>query len=262
MNDFLLSAKGKQYLIEEYVQKARSTYDIAVDNKTYPNKVRRALKFHRLPLRSKSQAQKAALSSGRHCHPTKGHPRSVKEKTNISDGMAEVWQQMPQEERERRVNIAKANYAALSLDEQKRLNDAAVEGMRKAAVEGSRLEKYLVVAMKAAGYKVQYHGTYLIASERMHIDMLLVADKIAIEVDGKSHHVPLWGEEALARIQAADQKKTGLLLQRGYRVIRIKDLTKQVSDYQRRKVLKDLMTTIEAMRNGTETNSLIHIEVK
>ena len=40
MNKF--SQKHKEFLIEQYVNKKRSTYEIAQDLKTYPKKVRRA----------------------------------------------------------------------------------------------------------------------------------------------------------------------------------------------------------------------------
>ena len=42
MNRF--SQKHKEFLVEQYVNKKKSTYEIAQELNTYPNKVRRALK--------------------------------------------------------------------------------------------------------------------------------------------------------------------------------------------------------------------------
>jgi hypothetical protein len=93
MRDFLFTPAGKVYLQEEYVEKERSTYDIADERRTYANLVRRALVFHRLKLRDKPNAQKAALKKGRHPHPTKGRTRSEEERARISEGVSEVWKE-------------------------------------------------------------------------------------------------------------------------------------------------------------------------
>jgi len=45
---------------------------------------------------------------------------------------------------------------------------------------------------------------------------------IAIEVDGPSHFLPVWGDEVLAKNIKYDQKKTGLILGKGLKLIRIK----------------------------------------
>ena len=63
---------NKDFLVREYVENNRSTYWISEKLGTYPNKVRRALKFLGVDLKSKSEAQSNALKSGRHKHPTKG----------------------------------------------------------------------------------------------------------------------------------------------------------------------------------------------
>ena len=47
-------------------------------------------------------------------------------------------------------------------------------------------------------------------------------ENIAIEVDGPSHFAPVWGEQSLQRNIEYDKKKTGLILGKGYKLIRIK----------------------------------------
>ena len=59
-----------EYLNKHYVELQKSTYEIAEETKTYPNKVRRALVSFGIPLRDKSQAQASALKTGRCLHLT------------------------------------------------------------------------------------------------------------------------------------------------------------------------------------------------
>ena len=72
--------KYKEYIIEQYVNEKKSTYEIAQDLKTYPNKIRRALNTLGVDLRDKSSAQTVAIESGRHEHPTRGKKRTEAEK--------------------------------------------------------------------------------------------------------------------------------------------------------------------------------------
>jgi very-short-patch-repair endonuclease len=51
---------------------------------------------------------------------------------------------------------------------------------------------------------------------------------IAIEVDGPSHFLPVWGEDTLNKNKQYDNKKTGLILGKGLVLIRIKQ-TKEFS---------------------------------
>jgi hypothetical protein len=63
---FLFSGEGLAYLQEHYIKDEKSTYKIAEDLKVYANVVRRALKYHGLQRRTKSDAQKVAIKTGRH----------------------------------------------------------------------------------------------------------------------------------------------------------------------------------------------------
>ena len=85
MKNWLFNKQGMAYLLEEYLNKQRSTYEIAKDQNTYPNLVRRALLSHGIKLRDKGTAQSIALESGRHAHPTKGRERTENEKRAISE---------------------------------------------------------------------------------------------------------------------------------------------------------------------------------
>ena len=75
----------EELLIEEYVVKEKSTYVIAKEYNTYPNKILRLLHKYKIPIRDKSTAQVVALNSGRHPHPTEGSKHSEETKNKIRE---------------------------------------------------------------------------------------------------------------------------------------------------------------------------------
>lgn len=91
MKDWLFGESGRQWLLAEYVAAERSTYALADEKGTYANLVRRALLHHGIPLRSKSDAQRAAVKGGRHVSPTAGRERTDEERASISAGVSEFW---------------------------------------------------------------------------------------------------------------------------------------------------------------------------
>lgn len=67
----------KKNLIEKlYLMEKKSFQQIAKEYNTYSNKIRRDAKKFDISIRDKSEAQKNALSTGNHKHPTKGTTRS------------------------------------------------------------------------------------------------------------------------------------------------------------------------------------------
>lgn len=248
----------KAYLAEEYGRKERSIHEIAEECSTYPNKVRRALIKHGLHLRDKSEAQKVAIKSGRHPHPTKGKHRDQATKNRIGESVAKAWEVMSEEDRSKHANRAKQQWDAMSEGEREEMRRLAAEGVRRAATEGSKLEQYLLVGLRASGYTVEFHKEFVTAAEKQHIDLFLPTLRVAIEIDGPSHFLPIWGEDRLERTIFADQKKTGLLMQAGYLVIRIKNLSKSLSEIRHRSVLKNLIDVL----HSESPNRFIEIEVK
>jgi len=101
--------KHKEYIIEQYTTHKKSTYEIAQDLKTYPNKIRRALNTLGVALRDKSKAQTVAIQSGRHEHPTKGKKRTEAEKVAISNGMANYWDEWKTKNEKGALNCLKNN---------------------------------------------------------------------------------------------------------------------------------------------------------
>lgn len=248
----LLSADGRSFLEREYVIGKRSTYDIARELGTNPNRVRRALRHHGLPVRSQGDAQRQALASGRGRHPTEGKRRPPQTRVAISDGVAQAWRVLTSTERGQRVESAKRQWEAMDDRQREALRAGAAEGVRRAAAEGSKLEKFLVTELLARGVAVEFHRQGLVSSEAMHVDLWLPKLQVAIEVDGPAHFLPIWGEANLAKHVRNDQRKTGLLLRAGYRVVRVKVVAGNVSEFQQRRLLAEVLSTLETEEQFTQ----------
>ena len=242
------SEETSRFLIKQYVDNGRSTYEIAEELDTYPNKVRRMLLKLGVELRSKSVAQSNALNTGRPKHPTKGTTRSEEDKVKISEGMYNHWCNMTDDEREKRSEQAKKQWKSMSLQEKENLRKAAAEAVRKAGKEGSKMEKFLHRELTEGGYSVIFHKKGLIPNDRLEVDLFLPELKVAIELEGPSHFFPIWGESNLRRHVRADAHKSGLLLSAGYVIVRIKHLTKSVSNKSQRVMLESVLGCLEKIK--------------
>jgi very-short-patch-repair endonuclease len=134
---------------------------------------------------------------------------------------------------------------------------AAHVAIRKSSVEGSKLEKYILSKLLEKQYKVQFHKEQILSNTKLQIDIFLPAENIAIEVDGPSHFEPVWGDDCLSRNQKYDQKKTGLILGKGIKLIRIK----QTGDYSKAKAIILTNKLLDLLENISEKqDNLFHIE--
>ncbi len=229
--------KYKEFIIDQYTNQKKSTYEIAQELKTYPNKIRRALNSLGVDLRDKSSAQTVAIESGRHEHPTKGKERTEAEKVAISNGMATYWDEMEDNERERRSKISKKQWQEMSEEEKANLRKLAAEAVRKASKEGSKIEKFIYEGLTKAGYGVIFHKRGLISNDKMEVDLFVPSLKTAIEIDGPAHFLPIWGEVNLQKHIRADAQKAGLLINRGFVILRVKNTTRNLSQKNMRDTL-------------------------
>lgn len=235
-------------LTQEYGSKNRSFPDIASDYDTYPNKLRRdALKF-KIPIRDRSEAQKNALASGRHKHPTKGTTRSEETKQKIGASVLTFWEDMSEAELEVRKKKFKEQWDKLSDEDRKAMQQAANEAVRLASKNGSKLEKFMFSGLVEAGYRVEFHKEQSLVNTRLQIDLFLPELKIAIEIDGPSHFLPVWGEQTLKRNKKYDSKKEGLLLGKGLALIRVKQ-TKDFSNARGLIVLEKVKEQLEKIKD-------------
>ena len=233
--------KHKEFIIDQYTNKKKSTYEIAQDLKTYPNKIRRALNALGVDLRDKSKAQTVAIQSGRHEHPTKGKKRTEAEKVAISNGMATYWDEMEDTERERRSKISKKQWEEMSEEERANLRKLAAEAVRKASKEGSKIEKFIYEGLTKVGWEVIFHKRGLVANDKLEVDLFVPSLKTAIEIDGPAHFLPIWGEENLQRHIRSDAQKAGLLINRGFVVLRVKNIIRNLSQKNMRETLASVV---------------------
>lgn len=230
----------KEYVIELY-RKGKSFREIAIELDTYPNKVLRNLIKWGEPIRSKSEAQKMALANGKSKPPLLGKKRSEQEKDKISVGRSKAWANISEDERKKFKEGAKERWDNLSEVEKQELQSKAGEGLRLASIEGSKAERFLYQELKKLGYDTILHDKTILPGEKYEIDLYIPDLLTIIEIDGPQHFLPVFGEEKLQKVIEYDTIKNGLLISKGFCVIRVKYLTKHIS----RKIKTDLLRLVK-----------------
>lgn len=241
----------------------KSTHEIAEALGTYTNKVRRILTKNGVTIRGRADAQALALESGRAKHPTKGTKRSEEVKEKISEGIHNYWENMSDEDYQERVDRGKDQWEAMSSDERAKFLSLAAKAVRQAAEEGSKIEKFVKTYLTKQGFVVIFHQKNLVANENLEIDLYVPELKTAIEIDGPAHFFPIWGEESLKRHIKSDAEKSGLLLSKGYCVLRVKNLHKNVSNIQMRTIARQIEAKLIEIRQKfpAKNNRYIQLEV-
>ncbi len=249
-------------IVKLYQSGDYSTYQIAERYETYPNKIRRILVKHGVEMKSKSQAQKSALANGRAKHPTKGNVRTKEERLKISATVKKYWSNMSKEEYEGRCQEAKTRWYNMPEEERARITSLAIQAVRKAGKEGSKMEKFLLEELTGLGYRVQFHKKDLIPNEKLEIDLYIPSLKTIIEIDGPSHFLPIWGEEKLQKQIKADDQKTGLILSKGFVIIRVKNMLDYVSLASKNKMIISVVDKLNTIDNKFPRKAKRFIEIE
>lgn len=250
------------YIVNEYTIKNRSTYDIANEFGTYPNKINRILVKAGVELKDKVTAQKAAIDSGRYIHPTKGKKRSQETKIKISESIHNYWTNISEDERQKKVEKGKEQWNNMSDEQREELRKASGDAVRKASKEGSKIEHFIRESLIAAGYEVLFHKKGLILRDDFEVDLFVPLLKTVIEIDGPSHFFPIWGEENLNRHIRADSHKNGLLLSEGYVVIRVKYLRKNISQKHMRDIFSAILSVLKKIEEKFPDKDSRYIELE
>lgn len=240
-----LSQSEKESIIKNlYIKEKKSFADIAEKYQTYANRIRRDAVSFKIPIRDKATAQKNALETGKHKHPTKGKNRSEAEKASIGLGVLKSWDKLTDAELENRKTNSKKLWEKMDDESKKAIIRLANEAVRTSSKLGSKLEKFLLQKLLSDGFKVEFHKEQTLSNTRLQIDLFIPSINTAIEVDGPSHFLPVWGEDALARNITYDNKKQGLLLGKGLALIRIKQ-TKDFSKARSELIYKQLKSVLD-----------------
>lgn len=255
--------KNRDAIVHLYVEQGKSSYEVADALNTYSTKILRALDYLGIPKRNYSDAQTKALEQGRSVHPTKGKKLKESHKQKIGKQRSKAWSNLTAEERAKISEMSKKQWQEKSDSEKRELQRLAHEAVREASKNGSKTERFLKNNLESKGYNVIFHKTNLVPHSSLEVDLFIPEMKTAIEIDGPSHFLPIWGQKKLTKQQSDDIIKQGILIDAGYVVIRVKQPQKSVSVTK----MLDLLSTIENELEKIKTkfpspkNRLIEIEV-
>jgi|TARA_B100001094_G_scaffold331180_1_gene398661 very-short-patch-repair endonuclease len=239
-----LNETAKQKLIQDiYVGEDQSFQYIAKEYNTYPNKILRDAKKFKIPIRDKSQAQKNALKNGSHRHPTKGRSRTQEEKDKIGLGVLHSWSKADQKTIDKKKKQSKKLWDKKTDQQKNEMLQKANYAVRESSKKGSKMEHFILNFLVNNSIKVDFHKEQFLVNTKLQIDLFLPTMNIAIEVDGPSHFESVWGEEVLQRNITYDAKKTGLIIGKGYKLIRVKQ-KKDFSKTRAKIVCDKLLQTI------------------
>jgi very-short-patch-repair endonuclease len=158
------------------------------------------------------------------------------------------WENLTEQEFKQRQKKAKDTWESMSDDQKERMVKLANEAVRSSSKTGSKLEKFLLDSLIKNGYRVEFHKEQNLLNTKLQIDIFLPEINTAIEVDGPSHFLPVWGEESLKRNIKYDNKKTGLLLGKGCAIIRIKQ-TKDFSPARASLIAQSVLDELAKIKN-------------
>ena len=148
-----------------------------------------------------SEATKERISDA-----TRGRSRSEAFKASRSEAMKKFWADMSPEEKARRKAVMN-------------------EKFRDASKNGSRVEKEIVKEFLKHNIVVELHPLV----KDLEVDLFLPQYRVVIEVDGPSHHMVLFSEEALEKTRNSDDKKNRLIASYGFQVIRTRFFRNRIS---------------------------------
>lgn len=185
----------------------------------------RFMKKHGIGARDKAAAQKNYLRDN--THQMKGRKHTEETKKKISHRLGEFWDNLSDDEREevkRRIGAGwKRKWAAMSDQERRLTMEDLSNKARDAQGKGSRLERFIAEELRKRGYIVEERSTNYTAGKDFEVDLALPTERIAIEVDGPTHFLPIYGDEHLAQQQERDARKDDMINATGYSVLRILD---------------------------------------
>ena len=252
---------------EEIHNQMRNDYDsglsvaeVAKKYKRSQSTVNRLFKKLGVKIRSASEAQKLALSSGRSKNPTAGIGHSTTAKVNMSEKAANRWARITDAEREKFKETARKRWAKLSESEKREMLRLAGVALKRVATEGSEIEQYLEQGLLGLNFMVQKHVKNFMGGQ-YEIDILLKDEGVAVELDGPHHFLPIFGEERLEKTMKFDAAKNGTLISMGLAIIRVKCLYKNLTEKMKRDTLSLIVDTINKIKSGEITSKLVEVEL-
>lgn len=254
---------NEKEVIDLYKNEKQSTYQIAEKYNTYPGKIRKILLDNDVSLRSRSKARKNALKNGTATHPTEGKEHSEETKKKISVGRHKAWQEMSEADYQKFCQEAAERWSNIPFEQKVEMQRLAGAALRNASIEGSKAEKFLYEKLLDAGYNVEQHKKDLIPGD-YELDFYLPELTTVIEIDGPQHFMPVFGEDALKKTIKYDSVKNGMILSRGFAIVRVKYLAKKLYKHTEDKLFDMVVKEIEKIKKKfpKEGDRLIEVEIE
>lgn len=185
----------------------------------------RFMKRNGILSRDKAEAQKNYLKD--HDHQMRGKKHSDSTKQKISKGLGEFWDKLSDDDKEelkRKIGSAwRRKWQQMSENERKTMMEGLSNRAKETQGQGSRLERYVAEELRKRGYTVEERSTNYTAGKQFEVDIALPKERIAIEIDGPTHFLPIHGEDHLKEQQERDARKDELVTGAGMNVLRIRD---------------------------------------
>jgi very-short-patch-repair endonuclease len=247
-------------IIQLYVNEKLSINKVSEQTGISEGIVKRYLKKMGLT-RTKGEAQAIALEQGRSSHPTEGKKATETTKAKMSTAMRKAWVDLPQEEKDKRAEQSSVRWQNMDAQTKANILSKAAQKVRETSKNGSKLEKYIVEKLQDNGYYVLQHVKHTFSSSELEMDMMLPAEKIVIEIDGPSHFLPLYGEEVLQKRQAADARKSGMIINEGWKMVRVCYKIQNTTKYWFRLTEERLLNTIKGIVSGEITSPYVEVNI-
>lgn len=253
-----------EFIQREYVDNKRDVIELAAEIGVYPNVIYRFMKRNGIEIRDKSESQKVLFETGKKTSPTAGKHRTKEERLKISNGNCQNWKNKTDEERQLKKEKHKKLWIEKSEKDKDNLRRAANSGIKTAAEEGSKTEKFLFKSLLDNGYNVKFHPKNLIKGEIIDVDIFLPDIRTVVLIDGVTHWKPIFGEEQLQKKQQKDSLKIAILVENKFNVIRIKNDVNNITLDYHNKLLKSVIKLIDHIttKNLAGAGKIFQIELQ
>jgi very-short-patch-repair endonuclease len=211
------------FLLVEYGEKKKSTVEIANMVGCYPEQVRRALKKHNIPVRTKSKASRNFYDKGGE-NSRKGYKFTEAEKERASVIAKEYWLSEDSEDAREKISASSTAMWEEKTDAEKQAVVARLhQACRLASQQGSKAQRMIAqILRRKYGYDVMEGVTELAGIGNLEVDIALPGKGIIVEVDGITHFEDVYSDNRYERAQEHDKRKNDIMTGAGWSVIRVR----------------------------------------
>lgn len=240
-----------------------STYEIAAKFNVNQSHIYRMIKKWNLnnpnnPIktRDKSEAQKVHID--KHGHQRVGTSQSEETKVAISNKMRDFYDSADGKKAKQKIRETREQEWSEKTDQEKAdiIQELRVGGRETLVMgQGSKFENFLAEELMLAGFGVEQRNRTA-ALGMFEVDIALTNEGIAIEVDGPSHFMDIYGVEELAKVQAKDKLKDDQLLSGNWSILRLQDKSGSCS---RARISRVITKINEIKKDRLEGKSKVYV---